>query len=100
MNFKNLTVGLHVYYVHNPHVKFWLVMVNNDFIRSSNKMICLFVFKLFFQCSIMTLKMTFFFSDWLTWKTINILCRHKSDKSDGGGGGGDGSVSELKVVWW
>ena len=42
----------------------------------------------------------FFFLDWLTWKTINILCRHKSDKSDGGGGGGDGSVSELKVVWW
>ena len=41
----------------------------------------------------------FFFLDWLTWKIINILCRHKSDKSDGGGGG-DGSVSELKVVWW
>ena len=51
----------------------------------------------------MTLKMTFylFILDWLTWKTINILCRHKSDKSDGGGGGGDdGSMLELKVVWW
>ena len=43
-------------------------------------------------------KNEFFLKDWLTWKTINILCRHKSDKSDGGGG--DGSVSELKVVWW